>query len=164
MLSRHKVAALPAVAIATLLCDKAQCLCMPHAACHLSPMCCRACQSQPFLEEPRPRKGMHRQSQQLFQLSMTSVSQSLELLQLPVHRHQDFQPPSGHIASAIDNDFGSVDDLKSKFNAAAAGIQVCLLQTPSKVHSLLLDHISQTCHPCYCPHQQARTCCCPYRS
>lgn len=36
---------------------------------------------------------------------------------------KDFQPPSGHIASAIDNDFGSVDDLKSKFNAAAAGIQ-----------------------------------------
>ena len=38
---------------------------------------------------------------------------------------QDFEPPSGKLLEKIDADFGSLDHLISKFNAAAAGVQVC---------------------------------------
>ena len=37
---------------------------------------------------------------------------------------QDFEPPSGDLKSAIERDFGSVDDLSKKFNAKAATVQV----------------------------------------
>lgn len=40
---------------------------------------------------------------------------------------QDFEPPSGDIKSAIEKDFGSVEDLSKKFNAKAATVQVQLL-------------------------------------
>lgn len=39
-------------------------------------------------------------------------------------RVQDFEPPSGELASAISAEFGSLDDLIAKFNAAAVGVQV----------------------------------------
>ncbi len=37
---------------------------------------------------------------------------------------QDFEPPSGDIKSAIEKDFGSVEELSKKFNAKAATVQV----------------------------------------
>ena len=37
---------------------------------------------------------------------------------------QDFKPPSGDLANAIEKDFGSLDGLIGKFNPACAGIQV----------------------------------------
>jgi superoxide dismutase, Fe-Mn family len=36
---------------------------------------------------------------------------------------QEFEPPSGSLANAIDADFGSLDKMITKFNAAAAGVQ-----------------------------------------
>lgn len=36
---------------------------------------------------------------------------------------KDFEPPSGDLAKAIDADFGSLDKMTAKFNAAAAGVQ-----------------------------------------
>ncbi len=39
---------------------------------------------------------------------------------------QDFEPPSGDIKSAIEKDFGSVEELSKKFSAKAATVQVWL--------------------------------------
>lgn len=36
---------------------------------------------------------------------------------------KDFEPPSGELKSAIEKDFGSVEDLSKKFNAKAATVQ-----------------------------------------
>ncbi|KAL0038628.1 hypothetical protein WJX79_000351 [Trebouxia sp. C0005] len=36
---------------------------------------------------------------------------------------KDFKPPSGEIKSAIEKDFGSVEELSKKFNAKAATVQ-----------------------------------------
>ena len=37
---------------------------------------------------------------------------------------QDYEPPSGAIADAIEKDFGSLDALIAKFNPMAVGVQV----------------------------------------
>eukprot|EP00959_Pyramimonas_sp_CCMP1952_P021264 448610-Pyramimonas_sp.AAC.1 len=36
---------------------------------------------------------------------------------------QDFEPPSGDLATAIEAEFGSLADMQKKFNAGAAGVQ-----------------------------------------
>ena len=37
---------------------------------------------------------------------------------------QEYEPPSGELKEAIDRHFGGLEGLKSKFNPAAAAIQV----------------------------------------
>lgn len=37
---------------------------------------------------------------------------------------QDFVPPEGELAKAIESEFGSVDNLISKFNPKTAAVQV----------------------------------------
>jgi len=49
---------------------------------------------------------------------------------------QDFEPPSGDIKSAIEKDFGSVEELSKKFNAKAATVQVWLCHNLSACRSL----------------------------
>ena len=50
---------------------------------------------------------------------------------------QDFEPPSGDLASAIERDFGSVEDLSKKFNAKAATVQV---NVQCNLHNTMFYH------------------------
>lgn len=47
---------------------------------------------------------------------------------------QDFEPPSGDLAKAIEADFGSVVNLISKFNPKAAAVQVMCTLFGSRRH------------------------------
>jgi len=53
---------------------------------------------------------------------------------------QDFEPPSGEIKSAIEKDFGSVEELSKKFSAKAATVQVWLDQTFECLKTSLLSN------------------------
>lgn len=82
-------------------------------------MHCRSCQPQHLLAELGATEG-------------EGVCCELQMLQHSGHplqricTLQDFEPPSGDLKSAIEKDFGSVEDLSKKFNAKAATVQVCL--------------------------------------
>jgi hypothetical protein len=38
---------------------------------------------------------------------------------------QEFEPPSGKVKEAIDEEFGSLDDFIAKFNPTTAAVQAC---------------------------------------
>ncbi len=58
--------------------------------------------------------------------SLPSLHRSFApMVTLTNSRPQDFEPPSGELAKAIEADFGSVDSLISKFNPKTAAVQVC---------------------------------------
>ncbi len=108
----------------------------------------RPCQPQHLLDQPDAAQGAHLACALPASCARTGAlperrapgrREARPGLSAGAARRQDYEPPSGELLDAIERDFGSLDDMVSKFNPKTAAVQAAPrgppADRPSKHHA-----------------------------